>query len=139
MTKLPVSEPEHLKIALRVHTALAMMAAGQATLEEWRDLSDAINVTESLCDMGKLDRDELDGCFDLAMSGMAEAIECQAEGGRMRMNERTLEALKRLVSEYDCAVGKFSRGTMATAQARVVLKVASAKQRPDPSVRVVSP
>lgn len=133
------SETERRRLALHAYTALEMMSRGEAGLEEWKDLSDAVNVTEALCDLGKLDAERHRPLIDRAVEGMAEAVEFYGELGRLRMSERCLEALREVVCAYDQAIGRFSEGTLVEARAHVVVKVAKAKHRADPSVRVVAP
>lgn len=134
-----VGQAEHMRVALRVYTALDMMIAGAATVEEWNDLSDGLNILESLSDLGKVEDDKHRHHIERATEGMVEAIEGLRELGRMRMGERGLDALKHVISEYDLAIGRFSQQTLAAARAHFVVKVARAKHKPDPSVRVVAP
>lgn len=137
MQRKTASEAEHRRVALRVHTALAMMIQGAATLEEWRDICDAINITEALCDIGKMAPELHAEQLATSTESMAEAFEDFRDLGRMRMSDRALDALKHVVGAYDLAIGRFSQETLASAHMHFAIKVASARAKPDPTVRVV--
>jgi di/tripeptidase len=128
-----------MRVALKIHTALDMMMRGEAGVEEWRDLCDGINVTEALCDLKKMDEELHRSAIDSSIAAMAEAMENFGELGKLRMSDRALDSLKQIVVAYDLAIGRFSQKTLAEAYTHFAVKVAKAKQRPDPSVRVVSP
>lgn len=133
------SPAEHMRVALKVHTALDLMMRGRAGIEEWRDLCDGINVLEALCEIGKIDPELHKPAIDQAIEAMAEAMESFGDLGKLCMSDRALDALREVIAAYDLAIGRFSQKTLAEAYVHFAVKVAKAKERPDPSVRVVSP
>jgi hypothetical protein len=135
--KLPISRREHMRIALRVHTALWELRVGRGTREEWADLSDCINVIEALSDAGKLDCRRVMPFVTSAIAGMVEAARELREGRPMAMAPDAVEAIRKLLCEYDPALGKFSEQTMKAATQAVILRVAEQRIKPDNGVMVV--
>jgi hypothetical protein len=136
-SKLPVTARAHTRIALRIQTALREMALGRAGVEEFRDLCDAVNMVEVLCDAGKLCRGGLGVAIHAAQEGMALAAADIRAAGHAGMRSAELEALRLLVCEYDRALARFSAETMERAGAEVVARIAAQHDNPRSDVRVV--
>ena len=131
----PTGKADHVRCALDVHTALALMLHGKARREEWASCADAINMVEALLFFGKVPADPYLGYVHKAIDGMVEAIECQP--GQMRMNADAARALKAIVCQYDECIGKMARVTIDGAAKRVILKIAEQRTNPENGVRVV--
>ena len=131
----PTPVLEHRRVALRIFTALAEMSAMRAGKAEWSDLADSCNVVEALSELGKFDADQVVPVLNAAKDGLKVAIKCA--DGQMRMRGDKLQALRRVVSLHDEAVGKFSLATMFEAERRVIATVRRVMAGDETGVTVV--
>jgi hypothetical protein len=137
LARKPLAERDRDRVALRFYTALDCFSRGVAGREEWHDCADAINLVEALCEVRKLEG-ALMGAVARAINGMANAIKVPA--GRMFLEGVELQALQAIVTAYDEALGRLSQGTIADAQAAVVVKIAQHRENPERGgVTVVEP
>jgi hypothetical protein len=120
-SRKPFSREEKRRLQLAAHTALWVMNNGTARREEWADLSDAINVVEALCDMGKLDGDLVMHWITRAIDGMVSAA--RIAPGRMRMPAEHAVCLRHVVAHYDYAIERLSRGSILGAREAVIRKI----------------
>jgi len=136
-SKLPVTARARTRVAFRIHTALREMGAGRAGVQEFRDLCDAVNVIEVLCDMGKLPGTGLRATVRTAQMGMEQAAERIRADGRSGVNPEQFEALRAIVAAYDEAMGRFSGETMERASAEVTARIIEQTRNPANGVEVV--
>ncbi len=136
-TKMPVSQQEHTRIAMRVHTAFWELREGRATREEWGDLADAINAVEALVTLGKLDPARLAPVISAAIEGMCEGIRSLKATSRMVLSPLATEALRLVIAEYELALARFSGQTMLAAVNEVLGRIADQRANPDSTVQVV--
>lgn len=136
MMKQPMNMAEHEWLALQVHTALYEMINGTARPEEWRDLADAVNIVEALCDMGKVANvDIVRYRLDEATVGLKESS--RYEPGLMHMHRDQALCLRSIISTYDRALGSLSRGTIREAKDIVIRKMRLAKASANEGVIVI--
>jgi hypothetical protein len=130
----PLAAADHMRVALRIHTALWEMRVGRGRREEWADCADALNMTEALVHAGKLDGKTYTPMINKAIDGLVEAIDCPP--APMRMNRAAEAALITLVCTYDECLGRLARDTIKSAGSRVILKIAESRNAGS-DVRVV--
>ena len=93
MCPIPASAVAELE--LRYLGAIDMIASGAHPGEnEWRDLADMLNITDTLVLQGKLSRVEVEPSVQAANVAMREAAHRFSEGKGMRMSGPGLEALR---------------------------------------------
>ena len=131
----PLPTPEHMRIALKIHTALCEMRHGRAGRDEWADCADAVNMVEALVHLRKLESKVYMPLVNRAIDGLVEAIDSE-DRTRMRMNRDGEIALTKIVCTYDECMGKMARETIRAAGNRVILKIAESRE-PDSDVLVV--
>lgn len=88
----------------RNYTMAGFLAALEAiekhpepTKADWRVLSDCVNLTESLIDLGEIDGREV---TDAAVAAMAAAARRKVEGGQIRFDGPGLAAMRALVEDF---------------------------------------
>ena len=131
--KKTVPTQEHKRVALRMHTALAVFLAGKGTREEFADIADAVNIVEALATAGKIDAAEVGPLVNTAIAGLVTAAKCPP--GMMGFGPDAAAAARRIVCMHDEAIGKFSMSTMWEANDLVLSKIVASKA--DSSVTVV--
>ena len=131
-----VPPQEHKRVALRMHTALAVFLAGVGTREEWADIADSVNIVEALATMGKLDPTEVGPLVTSATAGLVVAAKCPP--GMMAFGQDAAAAARRIVCLHDEAIGKYSAATMYEASHLVLSKIAEQVTNADNGVIVVS-
>lgn len=132
INRQPMTEEDQRLYALRVWTAVDLMAAGKAGRDEWAHIADAINMVEALVFEKPDDFGDCKPLCDRAVGGMVEAIDCHP--GPMRMNADAMRAVRLVAERYDGALQRLSRGTLDKAGRRAILKIAAR----DSDVRVVA-
>lgn len=100
----PMRRTARDKLMATLHAALEQVVKGStAGTEEWRDLSDAINVVESLIDLGKLTQDARP-IVEEAVGSMVRAAKRIKEGRQMRFDAQGLDAIRQVLVMYEqCA------------------------------------
>lgn len=120
----PAPTTHRRQIMLRVYSALSMLRDGTATREEWADCADALNIVEELGNMGKLPKIEI---VDRAQAYMVLAMDNYRNTGKMTMQRDGCELMAQIAGEYDAALGRFSRQTMAQASSNVIVRIAQGR------------
>lgn len=133
----PMSLRAHTGVARRIHTALREMCLGRAGAMEFRDLCDAVNIVEVLCDMGKLPRGTLRTALHTAQAGMERAAADIRMNGHAGVSPDQFEALRQLVNAYDGAMARMSAATMENAGNQVIRQIADQRTNPANGVTVV--
>jgi hypothetical protein len=108
----PATKDQRDSVMLRFTTALQEMVAGRHPGEaEWRDLSDAINTTETLAlHLHKLDPAEVMPTVNAAIAAMVAAANRFKAGQRMRLDAPGLQALRDVLAIYEqCLEGLTER------------------------------
>ena len=92
----PAAREQRDRVMARFLTALDAMVRGEHPgIEEWRDLSDAINTVETLClHQHKLVPQEVMPTINAAIKGMVEAAHRYKAGQGMRLSGEGLQALR---------------------------------------------
>lgn len=129
----PASAEDKARVMLRFHTAIENIRVGQHPgVDDWRDLSDAVNVVETLAlGMHKLVPAEVMPDINAAIQGMVKASVRFRAGQGMRLDAPGLEALRNVLSMYSQCLDGFTAREMAMARAETELRVRAALRRKD--------
>lgn len=99
----PVPESRLATHLLRLHTGLdALIGGEQVDFAAWRDMSDAVNILESLAEMGLVQDPE--GQITAAKNAMGEAGARRLDGGPLQLSEEGAQVLRGLLTDYDAVV-----------------------------------
>lgn len=97
----PADQSKRLRLLTRMHTALESIRAGRHPgPEEWRDLSDVVNIVEVAADRGNLVHDEVMPSVRTAIDAMCEAQDRYKRGLAMRLSGAGVEAMAVLLGVY---------------------------------------
>ncbi|WP_337878407.1 hypothetical protein [Caldimonas sp.] len=121
----PAAREQRDRVMARFLTALDAMVRGEHPgIDEWRDLSDAINTVETLClHQHKLVPQEVMPTIDAAIKGMVEAAQRYKAGQGMRLSGEGLQALRDVLAIYEQCCEELTEHEMAQAQAETQRRV----------------
>ena len=114
----PASPADRQAIEARFYSALESMVAGrQPGLDEWRDLSDAVNTVETLAgSTGHLNPSEVMPVVQDAITGMVLASRRYKAGQGMRLDAAGIAALREVVGIYVQCMERLTEAEMRGAQ-----------------------
>lgn len=121
----PVPREQRDRVMARFLTALDAMVRGEHPgIDEWRDLSDAINTVETLClHQHKLVPQEAMPTINAAIAGMVQAAHRYKAGQGMRLSGEGLQALRDVIAIYEQCCEELTEHEMAQAQAETQRRV----------------
>ena len=126
LERIPFAKPYRMTLALRAHTALAVLLDGTGTMDELIDVSVALNVVHGLMELGKVDRN-LRKVIDQACDGLIDAQDNQPDGKRrihvQLAGARPAEALVQIISTYDRSLETLARETVRQAAANRYFRI----------------
>lgn len=136
----PAPKAERDRLMTRFLTALHAMASGRHPGEaEWRDLSDAINTTETLAlHLGKLNPAEVMPTVNAAIAAMVSAAKRFQAGQGMRLDAPGLQALRDVLAIYEQCLDGLTEREMALAQAETQRRVSALLHSRKPSAQVIA-
>lgn len=110
----PMPEASRRHQLLRMHMGLLMLeTAPDPELDDWVVVSDAVNMLETLLNMGHVqDPDDLLGD---AVAVMAEAGERKQAGKTLRLSGRGIQVIRGVLEDYTTALNTLSERTMKAA------------------------
>ena len=113
----PVPEKTRNAVMLRYLSALESIATGaNPTVEELKDLSDVVNVCETLTEsMRRMDRKEIGPVMTESVSAIVAAAERHQAGKSIRMDGSGLEAIRTLLDVYGQCLERLSEQEMTMA------------------------
>jgi len=113
----PVAVKTRNAVMLRYLSALESIATGSnPTMEELKDLSDVVNVCETLAgSMGRMDRKEVGPIINDSVSAIVDAAERYRAGKTIRMDGHGLEAIRTLLDIYRQCLERLSEQEMTMA------------------------
>jgi len=135
----PATPEQRMKVMLRFRTALATIETGEHPgIDEWRDLSDAINTVETLClHQHKLVPQEVMPTINAAIAAMVEAARRYQAGKGMRFSGPGMHALRDVLDIYEQCLEGLTEREMALAQAETQRRVHALLRRRTPSKEVI--
>ena len=135
----PAAREQRDRVMARFLTALDAMVRGEHPgIEEWRDLSDAINTVETLClHQHKLVPQEVMPTINAAIKGMVEAAHRYKAGQGMRLSGEGLQALRDVLAIYEQCCEALTEHEMACAQAETQRRVNALLRSRKPSKEVI--
>lgn len=138
----PAPKAERDLVIGRFRSDLEAMARGQdPTVDDWRDLSDVVNLVETLALVqGLLDIDATMPAVRAATAAMVAAAHRFKTTGRFGLDGPGLQALREVVDTYEAAAAGFTRYVMteATRLTQERISAAQAATAPPPGVEIVS-
>jgi len=126
------SEADLDQLRMRELAALESFAKGVATLHDFRDLCDMLNLAETMGEMG-VGPEVLPVC-NLAEAGMLEAKERYETSGRLVFSAAALKAMRDLYAFHDLQRTAVDRSTYERAITKTRNRIRSAH----PSVKVLA-
>lgn len=135
----PAAREQRDRVMARFLTALDAMVRGEHPgIDEWRDLSDAINTVETLClHQHKLVPQEVMPTINAAIAGMVQAAQRYKAGQGMRLSGEGLQALRDVLVIYEQCCEELTEHEMAQAQAETQRRVHALLRRRTPSKEVI--
>lgn len=128
----PMPEKTRTHWLTRIHLALDAMEKDAApTPEDWRILSDAVNLTKAMLENGMVTDES--GTYESALEAMAVAGARYLEGKRMGFSGTGIQAMRALVSDMADLMAVVSHRDMLkvhNAAAKRVYEVLRGKTRP---------
>ena len=140
------SEPlaEHLRRhqLTRMHQGLeAMEKAPQPTTDDWRVVSDAVNIMETLvnngpwfdCDGGPVEITDASGLLPDAVTAMAMAGKRHKAGGNIRLDGAGIQAVRNVLADYGDLLEVLPARTMIKAHReteRRIHEILAGKKKP---------
>ena len=98
----PVTAEFRAKVALRMHSALAMIETGKyPTPAEWADMADVVNVCDTAVKMGNLQADEVIPHVMAATEAMRDAAHRYTANGGMRLSGPGITAIRELLAVHE--------------------------------------
>lgn len=136
---MPTSYETKQREVLYFLTALEAMSRGQHPgIEDWRALSDAVNVVETLClSMHKLVPSEVMPTINRAIAGMVECSKRFKAGKGMRLDAEGLAALREVVSFYEQCLDGLTDFEMEQAKAQTQVRVLALQRAKDNRPEVI--
>jgi len=97
----PAKREQQQKLLMRALSALeSITQCREPSVEDWRDLSDIVNVVEVAADRGNLKHEEVMPSVNAAIEAMCEAHDRFNAGKPMRMSGAGINALRALIQVY---------------------------------------
>jgi hypothetical protein len=110
---------------------LAMARSAQPTEEDWRVCTDAVNLLETLVEMGHMQ--DASGLLKDAVDALAKAGQRRFAGGPLRLDAQGLQAVKWALVDYTAALESLSHRVMVMAHratAKRISDVQSGRMKP---------
>lgn len=121
----PTGPAQLMAHMLPIYTALECIASGKEPgTEEWRHLSDCVNITEQLCKMGHLPADTQAIAND-AIAALVRASVRYKNARGMRLDSDGIRALRTCVGVYDQATTLLPQAAVYKAQCAVIRRTAA--------------
>lgn len=136
----PAPKADRDWLMTRFLTALQAMSCGRHPGEaEWRDLSDAINTTETLAlHLGKLNPAEVMPSVSAAIAAMVGAANRFKAGQGMRLDAAGLQSLRDVLAIYEQCLEGLTEREMAQAQAETQRRMHALLRSKKPSAQVIA-
>lgn len=136
----PASKTDADRMLLRFYTALEHMERGEHPGPiEWRDLSDALNIVETLAlRMNRLSRDEVMPIVNAAIAAMVGAARSHEAGQGARIDAAGARAVRDVLEIYGQCLEELPSFDMASAHALTQTRKRAHYRRPNPAYTVVS-
>ena len=116
----------------------ALETSSQPSVDDWRVCSDAVNLMETLVDMGQVQ--DPDGLVADCAKGLADAGARFQRGQGLRLDGAGIQALRAVLEDYAAVLDQLPHRTMVTCHRlteRRIFGIASGRSRPH-DVRIVT-
>ena len=138
LDELSASPTEPLPPAARTHQLTRMWQglasieqAQQPTTDDWRVVSDAVNLMETLVELGVLEDGQ--GLLQDAVAGMAMAGKRAMQGGAIRLDGQGIRAVRAVLEDYAEATAVLPARVMVRAHRKTearILEILTGRHRP---------
>ena len=126
----PTPKAERDATMLRFYSALDAMTRGEHPgEEEWRDMSDAVNLVETLVDMGRLSAEQVMPTVHSAVDVMRKAAHRYFSGQAMRVDGPGLQSLREVLDVYGQCMERLTGYEIAKAAELTQERIAKARRR----------
>lgn len=136
--ELSASPTAPLPAAIRTHQLTRMWQglaaieqAPQPTTDDWRSVSDAVNLMETLVELGVLEDGQ--GLLQDAVAGMAMAGKRALQGGAIRLDGQGIRAVRAILEDYAEATAVLPARVMVRAHRKTearILDILTGRRRP---------
>jgi hypothetical protein len=135
----PLAKEKRDAVMTRYLSALESVATGSApTVEELKDLSDVINVCETLVQsMGRMDGKEVGPLVEEGVEAIVEAAGRYRAGKAIRMSGKGLEAVRVLIDIYGQCLERLSEQEMTMATEITCRRLEQIQRQRRPSADVI--
>jgi hypothetical protein len=99
----------------------ALTTSDKATIDDWAVVSDAINLMETLLEMGWMQ--DLDGALDEAAKAMSDAGERHQNGAPLRLTDEESEIIRGTLEDYAGALESLSHRVMVSAHRKTQQRI----------------
>ena len=107
----PMPEAKTRHQLTRMHSGLESMERGEhPSTDDWRVLSDAVNLMETLIAMGEVS--DSDGLHKDAMAALAYAGKRSLEGKPLRLDAKGMQSVRALLADYAMCLQSIPERTM---------------------------
>lgn len=136
----PAPKADRDRVMGQFLSSLQTMVAGSHPGEaEWRDLSDAINTTETLAlHLHKLDALEVMPTVNAAIAAIVRAANRFKAGQGMRLDAAGLQSLRDVLAIYEQCLEGLTEREMAQAQAETQRRMHALLRSKKPSAQVIA-
>jgi hypothetical protein len=135
----PIAMHKRMHQVTKMYQGLHAIERGQdPAAEDWRMLADAVNLTETLVDMGVLQDSE--GLLIDAVQALSEAARRWRDLGALRLNARGIAAVRAVMEDYTAALQQLPERTIILAHRATekrLRQVLKGKTRPGDVVGVM--
>lgn len=135
----PMPAPKRQHQLTRMWGGLASLeTSSQPTVDDWRVCSDAVNLMETLVEMGQVQ--DPDGLVADCAKSLADAGVRFQQGQALRLDGAGIQALRAVLEDYAAVLEQLSHRTMVTCHRlteRRIFGIASGRSRPH-DVRIVT-
>ena len=115
-----------------VYTSLAALEKAESpTTDDWRICSDAVNLMETLIEMGHIQ--DADGLLSDAITALALAGKRNLAGGKIRLDGEGIKAMRSIIQDYEMCITELPHRVMMECHRRTeqrVREILAGRKRP---------